>query len=161
MNIKIPLQPYIPYKNWTLEYDNPMPSFDPSKLSLHLEPEQNESYLTGEVLAKRMKDKGLNSNALKYLLDNPKLIPEEWKGKYVYFFGTILRSPDGYRYVLYLYWSDGEWLWRAYWLEDDWRASDPSAVVSDVSAIRNKELGTSETLPLELVINGIKYTRHE
>lgn len=142
MKIKLPKAPYVPYKDWTVEYDAPMASFDPSKLSLHLEPEQEEGYMKGEILAERMKGKGLNSNVLKYLLDNPKLIPDEWKGKYVHFFGTVLRDPDGRRCVLFLSWRDGAWDWFAHWLERGWDARNPSAVASKVS--RPSKIGTSE-----------------
>ena len=123
-------KPWIP-DGFSLEYHNDNGKIDPSKLSLHLEPEQERGVIKGELLAERMKEKGLNSAVLKYLLDNPKLIPDEWKGKKgVYFFGTILRHPHGRRYVLSLYWSDGEWHWYYYWLDHDWNANNPSAVLA-------------------------------
>lgn len=41
--------------------------------------------------------------------------------------GVILRLPDGYRYVLYLYRnSDGEWRWDCFWLDLQWYAGPPS-----------------------------------
>jgi hypothetical protein len=47
---------------------------------------------------------------------------------YLDFFGTILRNSSGYRYVLYLYRSDGgEWDWDYYWLDDGWDARNLSA----------------------------------
>ena len=39
----------------------------------------------------------------------------------------ILRSPNGNRYVLYLYRNDGQWNWNYNWLDNDWDASEPSA----------------------------------
>ena len=43
---------------------------------------------------------------------------------------TILRSPDGNRCVLYLYWNDGKWNWNYNWLDNDWNANTPSAVLA-------------------------------
>jgi hypothetical protein len=43
---------------------------------------------------------------------------------------TILRNPNGNRYVLYLYWNDGRWNWNANWLENDWNVNNPSAVLA-------------------------------
>lgn len=142
-------------KGYTVESNDPMASFDPSKLSLHLESEQEKGYVKGEILAERMKGKSLNSNVFKHLLDNPKLIPESWKEKvngyikYIYFFGTVLRDPHGDRCVLCLYWYDGEWQWNASWLGGDWRANDPSAVLAS-SPLKSDSKPSSD--PLYLVL---------
>ncbi len=54
---------------------------------------------------------------------------------YIDFFGDILRNPDGYRYVLYLYRDDdGSWDWDYYWLGNDWDEHDFSAVAQQVSS---------------------------
>lgn len=42
----------------------------------------------------------------------------------------ILRNPNGNRNVLYLYWNDGQWNWNYNWLDNDWDADDPSAVLA-------------------------------
>ena len=42
------------------------------------------------------------------------------------FFGTRLRSPRGFRYVLCLCWYGGQWFWDCRWLGYDWRQSNPS-----------------------------------
>ena len=124
--------PWIP-NGFTLESHHDNGEVDLSKLALHLEPEQEKGTIKGEVLAERMKEKGLNSAVLKYLSDNPKLIPDDWKGKLVYFWGTILRNPHGYRYVLYLYWHGDEWNWDSDgWLVSDWDAASPSAVLTSL-----------------------------
>jgi hypothetical protein len=41
-----------------------------------------------------------------------------------------LRNPNGNRYVLYLYWNDGQWNWNYNWLDNDWNARNPSAVLA-------------------------------
>lgn len=43
-------------------------------------------------------------------------------------FCTFLRNSNGNRYVLYLYWNEGKWNWNYNWLDNDWNASNPSAV---------------------------------
>ena len=43
---------------------------------------------------------------------------------------TILRNSNGNRYVLYLYWNDGAWNWNVNWLDNDWNANNPSAVLA-------------------------------
>jgi hypothetical protein len=115
--------------NLTIERHEDNGKVDLSKLALHLEPEQKEdSYINGNLLADRMKGKGLNSAVLKYLLDNPKYIPEEWKGKYIYFWGTVYRSADGDLCVRYLCWSGGRWDWVYHWLDHVWNSGSPAAV---------------------------------
>jgi hypothetical protein len=44
---------------------------------------------------------------------------------------AILRNSNGNRYVLYLYWNDGAWNWNVNWLDNDWNANNPSAVVAN------------------------------
>ena len=44
---------------------------------------------------------------------------------------TLLRNPNGNRHVLYLYRSDdGSWNWNYNWLDNDWNAGNPSAVLA-------------------------------
>ncbi len=59
---------------------------------------------------------GLNVNVLDYLLANPSLIPEEWKGKNVFFRGTIDRNSDGLLYGRCLHWFGSEWSSSLDWL---------------------------------------------
>lgn len=42
----------------------------------------------------------------------------------------ILRNSDGNRYILYLYWNDGQWNWNMNWLGNDWNDNNPSAVLA-------------------------------
>lgn len=140
--IKLSTKAFIPKGyTWTVERHEPMKSFDPKSLQLHFEPEQEKGYIKGEVLAERMKGKGLNSNVLEYLLKHTELIPEDWKNRYVFFWGTVYRHADGDLCVRYLFWDGGRWGWDYDWLVSDWRSSDPAAVSSEVSSIdiKNKE----------------------
>lgn len=70
----------------------------------------------------------LNANVLDYLLANQHLIPEEWKGKNVFFWGTVYRSSRGDLYVRYLCWSGAWWRWSCRWLVSHWRGYDPAAL---------------------------------
>lgn len=41
----------------------------------------------------------MNANILDFLIINPKMIPENWKNKLIYFWGTIYGTSDGGLYV--------------------------------------------------------------
>ncbi len=43
---------------------------------------------------------------------------------------AILRNPNGNRYVLCLYWSGKAWNWNINWLDNDFNANNPSAVLA-------------------------------
>ncbi len=112
--------------------------WDPKKIKLYLSDSQrDEKSISGQKLRKELeKQKVLNANLLDYLIKNPQLIPEDWKvgenGKtrYIFFWGTIYRDSSDSLYVRYLYWGGGCWRCHYYWLDDDWSASDPSAVLA-------------------------------
>ena len=98
---------------------------------------EREDRITGEERLKRLKEKNfirLDANIFLTLWQNQHLIPESWKEKtkssttYIFFNGTTLRGPLGYRFVLYLCWLDGGWYWRYVWLGCDWFDYSPSAV---------------------------------
>lgn len=124
--------PRLPFDGATIEYhkkDGKM-ILDPSKINLYLsEGQKGGQYIEGNKLRKELKSKPvLNACVLDYLLDNPHLIPEEWKGKAVFFWGTIFRGSDGSLYVRYLYWDVGRWQAYYRWLGNDFRALNPAAV---------------------------------
>ena len=104
--------------------------WDVSKVSLYLsEPQKRGKSIRGNKLRDELKDQSVyNANVLDYLLKNPHLIPEEWKGKYVFFWGTIYRHSDGSLFVRYLCWRFGRWNWHYFWLGSDWSVSDPAAL---------------------------------
>lgn len=49
---------------------------------------------------------------------------------YLDFFGTILRSPNCSRCVLYLGRRHGQWRWNYFWLDSGWSADRASAVLA-------------------------------
>lgn len=122
--------PYLP-DGWKVEEHQKGGEFiwDASKVSLFLSENQKVDTIEGNKLRKKLKGKPvLNACVLDYLLANPHLIPEEWKGKYVYFWGTIYRSSDGDLWVRYLYWDDRSWDWDCSWFGNNWDDGNPAAL---------------------------------
>lgn len=105
-------------------------AWSPSCANLFLaEGQRRGKWMKGYVLRKELEGQPvMNANVLDYLLAQPHLIPEEWKGKYVFFWGTIYRNADGNLYVRCLFWGGDRWSWGARWLDDDWYDGDPAAL---------------------------------
>jgi len=103
--------------------------FAKDRVLLHLAKKQKSGVISGHDLRKELeKEPVLNACVLDYLLAHPHLIPEEWKGQAVFFWGTIYRGAGGGLYVRYLCWDDGRWYWDCLWLENDWCSDSPAAV---------------------------------
>ncbi len=104
-----------------------------AKFMLHIVKEQESSrhkYIVGDYLREKLYEMAvMNANVLDYLLANPHLIPEEWKIRRVFFWGTIYRDEKGSLFVRYLFWRKGEWRWYAKWLGDHWGELDPAAIL--------------------------------
>lgn len=72
----------------------------------------------------------LNANALDFFLANPNLVPEEWKGTYVFFWGTIYRDRYVDQCVRYLCWGEDKPSWNYLWRSSGYVAADcPAACV--------------------------------
>lgn len=105
--------------------------FDPANISLYLSKKQKNGIVSGNDLHKELANKPtLNANVLDYLLAHKELIPEEWKGKAIFFWGTIYRDSNGYLCVRCLGWDGSQWYWKYRWIGDDFRSSNPSALAS-------------------------------
>ena len=104
--------------------------WDPNKVKLHLSPNQmGGKPIKGEQLQTELANESvLNANILDYLLVHPALIPDEWKGKYVFFWGTVFRSSSGSLCVRCLYFLGGEWLSSCLWLGDVFFGCDSAAL---------------------------------
>jgi hypothetical protein len=129
--IDLDADPFVP-GGWTLEEHRKGGQFewDSARVALYLSPEQQgRKVIKGDRLRDELKGKPVfNANLLDYLLANPQLIPEEWKGKFVFFWGTIYRDSDGCLYVRCLFWGGGRWYWDGSWLDGDWGGYFPAAV---------------------------------
>lgn len=129
--------PFVP-NNWSVESHTKggQFAFDPAKVKFHLSHNQQDGkVIEGSKLRKELTNEPvLNANVLDYLLKNPHLIPENWKkdekgnARYIFFWGTIYRSSDGYLSVRYLYCRDGRWRWGCGWLGNGWSDGYPAAV---------------------------------
>ncbi|MEI7620535.1 MAG: hypothetical protein WCJ57_03105 [Candidatus Falkowbacteria bacterium] len=107
--------------NWKLDLSAP----------LHWSKKQVKGTIEGNKLRKELKGKKvLNANVLDYLLTSPDLIPEEWKNKNVFFWGTIYNHSDDSLYVRYLRWYGSSWGWYYHWLDFDFDSAGPAVVAS-------------------------------
>lgn len=105
--------------------------WDASKVRLHLTAQQKKGAIEGNKLREELKGLPVfNANLLDYLLKHPHLIPEEWKGKYVFFWGTIYLKSGGDLWIRYLYLRGDAWVWSSHLLPYDWGANDPAAVAA-------------------------------
>jgi hypothetical protein len=103
--------------------------FAASPINLYLSATQKKGGIEGNKLRKELASKPvLNANVLDYLLAHTELIPEDWKGKYVFFWGTVYRYSDRNLYVRCLCWFDGGWGWGSNLLDGDWRDDFPAAL---------------------------------
>lgn len=127
--------------------------WNPKKINLWLSEKQKEDWIDGNELRKLVPNP-LNATVLDFLVKNPKLWPEEWKGKWVYFWGTIFRRSGGDLYVRYGYWSGGEVVSSCSWLGGGWSDYGPSA---SLASPLNLETGNSlESLSLDSAIEMVK-----
>ena len=123
-------QPFIP-EGWSVEsHDTSLGQWEWEVPSLYLsEKQKGDKYIVGNDLRKELKSQPvLPANVLDYLLANPYLIPEDWKGKAVFFWGTIYRDSDDLLYVRYLCWYGSGWGWNYDWLGNGFYSSNPALV---------------------------------
>ncbi len=150
--------PSIPYDGWKIESHKKMGKITITKDSLRLytDPEQEKGYVVGNELLKRLTDKPiLNATVMDYLWEHQELIPEEWKGKYVYFFGTVYRGSFQSLCVRYFYWSDGAWHRSYRWLGYHWDFRNPVASLASTE-ISNTKSSHSDSLSLDLALKTVK-----
>lgn len=123
--------PFVP-EGWKVEKHQKGGKFewDPSQIELYLDNGQlGGNSIVGSKLRQKMSSKKImNACVLDFLLAHPELIPEEWKGKRIFFWGTIYRNSDGRLYVRFLYWNGDRWRRYCNWLDDVFRGSYPAAL---------------------------------
>jgi hypothetical protein len=110
--------------------------FDPTQMQFYLaDGQKNGKSMQGHKLRKDLANMPvMNANVLDYLLTNPDLIPKDWKTdghgntRWIFFWGTIYRYPDGDLYVRCLCRHDCRWDWSGNWLSNDWNGNDPAAL---------------------------------
>jgi len=126
-------QPFVP-DGWSVEEHQKGGAYkwdkDAQKNALYLSKGQaGGKCIGGNKLRRELASQPvLNANAFDYLLANPHLIPEEWKDKCVFFWGTVYRRRDGRLCVRCLYWLGGGWIWGSSWLDRGFDGGGPAAV---------------------------------
>lgn len=104
-------------------------AFDPTRVKLHLSSNQQGGNITGVKLRKELANEPvLPANVLDFYLANPHLIPEECKGKVVFFWGTIYRDSYGNLYVRCLGFGGSRWYSSCGWLGYGWDGNNPAAL---------------------------------
>jgi hypothetical protein len=100
------------------------------EISLYLSKKQEKGkVIGGNDLRKELANQPvLNANVLDWLLAHPGLIPEEWKSKAIFFWGTIYRNSDGHLYVRCLGWNGFRWGWHDRWLGRGFISDRPAAL---------------------------------
>ncbi len=121
-------------KGWKIEWHRNMGRqiFTSDAFRTHLADEQRDGRtIRGDKLRKIFESQPvLTDNWLDFLLTHPEFIPESWKGKATFFWGTGYRASYGGLYVRYLRWYGRAWDWGYYWLGNDWDARNPVALAS-------------------------------
>jgi hypothetical protein len=122
-------RPFVP-NGWAVEdhQNGGIWKWDASKMKLYVSNNQKDGKVTkGHELRKELMQKlVVNANVLDYLLAHPHLIPEEWKGKAVFFWGTIYCDTNGHLFVRCLYWRGDRWHWHYFWLVSGWSEHGPA-----------------------------------
>jgi hypothetical protein len=126
--------PFIP-ERWEIRPEDQLPGrvqgqVDATKLGLYLPVKQKDyDLIAGHKLRRKLEGKPvLPANVLDYLYENQHLIPEEWKGKTVFFWGTVYRDWYGLLCVRGIWWNPAGCYWRACRLGSDWWGSPPAAI---------------------------------
>jgi len=123
--------PYVP-DGWSVEEHQKGGIFEwnVSQVELYLAAGQkNGKELEDGKLRKELVGKPvLNANILDYLFAHPYLIPEEWKGKTIFFWGTVYREPNGHLRVSCLYWGGEGWRRYNHVLGRDCNENCPAAL---------------------------------
>lgn len=128
------VDPFIP-DGWTVEEHKKMGQwkFNPAEISFFLSNKQKKGSIVGHDLRKELAKRAvLNANVLDYLLAHPELIPDKWKGKYIFFWGTIYRDSVGRLYARCLRWGGGRWDWDYRWLGRDFYDNNPAMILASI-----------------------------
>ncbi len=127
--------PFVP-SGWTVEEHKKGGQFKFSLENippLYLSNKQEKGSIEGNKLRKEVAELPvLNVNVLDYLLAHPELIPEDWKNKYVFFWGTIYRDSDGSLCVRCLDWHGSAWRWGVNWLGNGFYSVNPAILASSL-----------------------------
>lgn len=106
--------------------------WDPDRVGLYTSRDQNKGRVRGVILRSEVAGKNpFNACLLYFLLTNPGLIPDPWRYKEVFFWGTIYRNPSGL-FVGSLQWKRGgqrRWYAANEYLGFEWNSNRPAAIL--------------------------------
>lgn len=135
--IDLDADPYVP-EHWSLieHRKGGQVIWDPKKISLYLSQKQQDGKVAkgGELRKELARLPVLNANVLNFLLrySHLNLIPKEWKGKRVYFWGTIYCSDfDGSLGVQALCQASGGWTDACIPLTYDFDCDHPAILLAN------------------------------
>lgn len=120
------------HKDWkVVEHINGgLLKFNPIKVTLYLSENQNNKSIVGYDLRKEFENKPiLNADVLDYLLAHTELIPNEWVGKEIYFWGTVY-SLRGELCVRNLEWNYNHAFWGHKCLSQDFNCLNYTAMLN-------------------------------
>ncbi|MDD2647119.1 MAG: hypothetical protein PHV78_03215 [Patescibacteria group bacterium] len=127
--IDLDADPFLP-NGWQVEQHIKGGSFkcDPNQVELYLaNGQKGGKVIRGHELRKELEGKSVfNANLLDWLLAHPQFIPDSWKGKAVFFWGTVYRNANGDLCVRCLYWSGSGWSWNYNWLDYSFYDNNPA-----------------------------------
>ncbi|MBI3251675.1 MAG: hypothetical protein HYZ62_02055 [Candidatus Andersenbacteria bacterium] len=128
------------------ERSRALPQFDPAKVVLEHCLKEGENSIKGEEKLKRLRAEftaliRLDPQLGYALVQEPRQRTLEWMRinldlTWIDLPGGVLRSPDGRRFFLYVYFDDERWECSCFWLEFGWRRQHRSGLLasSDLKA---------------------------
>ncbi len=122
------VEPYIP-DGWEIRPEDQITSrltgswqLDVTKVGLYSsERQQGQKTVRGVDLLCELEGKRvLPAHVIEELLKYPVMIPDSWKHRNVYFWGTVYRDASGCRQIRILSWTGAQgWHWSSHYLERD------------------------------------------
>lgn len=105
--------------------------WSPEKVRLHLDDAQKSRSIRGDTLRRKLAGLPvLPANVLYYLRSQQTIIPSAWRGKTIFFWGSVFRhSEDEAAYVECLAWDGSGWDKCYRMIVDTWAAGDLAAVL--------------------------------
>ncbi len=121
------------YRDWSVKEHRKggQLEWDVDKVALWLSDDQkDDKNPKGNKLREELENEPvLNANVLDYLLAHPYIIPDEWKGKWVVFWGTIYCNSRGGLFVRCLNWNVHFWYSPHFWFGSEFYSHNPAAVL--------------------------------
>jgi hypothetical protein len=125
--------PYVP-EHWEVKehHKGGWIEWDVSQVKLYVSSrQQNGLWIEGNKLRQELTQlRPYNANLLDFLLKRPHLVPQEWRDKQVFFWGTVYRDRYGSMCVRCLRRLGDEFGWYRGLLDYDWGSNRPAAVRS-------------------------------